>query len=83
MKNANKRKFSQDEDEKLYELVKTFGISNGITIKRYFNNRTTRQWKDRWRLYLAEKLFNRLLSHEIAYFENELILSGKISFKTH
>jgi hypothetical protein len=76
MKKENKRKFYQDEDEKLSELVKTFGISNWITIKRYFNNRTTRQLKDRWRIYLDPQVNQEEWTKE----EDQLLIEKQNQF---
>jgi hypothetical protein len=33
-----------------------YNISDWISIKRYFLNRTTRQLRDRWNLYLNPKI---------------------------
>jgi N-methylhydantoinase B/oxoprolinase/acetone carboxylase alpha subunit len=52
MKVNSKAKFSSSEDELLKELIKRFGTNSWIKIKQYFSNRTTRQLRERWRLYL-------------------------------
>jgi hypothetical protein len=76
MKQASKRKFSSDEDAKLSHLVKILGTSNWIAIKRYFNNRTTRQLKERWRLYLDPKVKQEPFTNE----EDELLIEKQKQF---
>jgi hypothetical protein len=52
MKVNSKAKFSPSEDELLKELIRRFGTNSRIKIKQYFSNRTTRQLRERWKLYL-------------------------------
>jgi myb proto-oncogene protein len=56
MKQAGKRKFTPEEDVKLIGLINRFGTSSWIVVKRYFFNRTTRQLRDRWHLYLDPRI---------------------------
>lgn len=48
-----KRKFTQEEDEKLRELVQDHGQKQWDVIARNFTDRTARQCRDRWKHYLS------------------------------
>jgi hypothetical protein len=76
LKKTIKRKFSPDEDKKLLELVKAFGTSDWITIKQYFKDRTTRQLKDRWRLYLDPQINQEIWTNE----EDQLLIEKQKQF---
>ena len=45
--------FSEEEDERLKELVKQYGTNNWIRISMNMKDRSVRQCKDRWTFYLS------------------------------
>jgi hypothetical protein len=73
MKVNLKAKFSRSEDELLKELIERFGTNNWIKIKQYFSNRTTRQLRERWTLYLNPNVNQSLWTKE----EDQLLLEGQ------
>ena len=52
-KTKNIRRFTQEEDDQLKELVKLYGESNWIMISCKMEHRNSRQCKDRWEEYLS------------------------------
>jgi hypothetical protein len=73
MKGNSKAKFSQSEDDLIKALVENFGTHNWINIKHYFTNRTTRQLRERWVLYLNPNIDQTQWSKE----EDDLLLEGQ------
>ena len=48
--------FSKDEDERLRFLVKAYGENNWYLISNHMQNRTVRQCRERWQLFLSSKI---------------------------
>ena len=51
-----KQKFSVEEDQKLINIVKTYGENNWEKIAKLMPNRNHRQCRDRWNFYLNPNL---------------------------
>jgi hypothetical protein len=73
MKANSKAKFTPSEDELLKELIERLGTNNWIKMKGYFSNRTTRQLRERWRLYLNPNINQNPWTKE----EDQLLLEGQ------
>jgi hypothetical protein len=73
MKINSKEKFSSTEDEQLKALVEKNGTNDWIGIKRYFFNRTIRQLRERWKLYLNPTINQSSCTKE----EDHLLLEGQ------
>ena len=48
-----RQKFTQEEDQKLIELVNEHGTSNWVLIASLMENRNPRQCRERWKHYLS------------------------------
>ena len=57
-KGGTRQKFIQDEDEKLRELVKQYGVTDWKAIAGLMPNRTPRQCRERWKNYLSPDVTN-------------------------
>jgi hypothetical protein len=73
MKTNSKAKFSSTEDELIKAMVERFGTNHWIEMKRYFSNRTTRQLRERWELYLNPTINQSSWTKE----EDQLLLEGQ------
>lgn len=51
-RSVKKQKFTPEEDKKLLELIKTYGLFDWESISDEMPNRTPRQCRDRWNYYL-------------------------------
>lgn len=51
-KPVKKNKFSAEEDQKLQELIKKYGLFDWESISEEMQTRTPRQCRDRWNYYL-------------------------------
>lgn len=69
-KNKPRSHFSKEEDEKIKELVKTFGKKNWSVIALFMKGRSAKQCRDRYCNYLIPGYFNGEWSKE----EDELLL---------
>lgn len=58
MKSHQKIKFSQEEDQKLIELVNLYGENNWGTITLFMQGRNIRQCRERWKHYLSPYVSN-------------------------
>ncbi|KAH0788984.1 Myb-like DNA-binding domain containing protein [Histomonas meleagridis] len=54
----SRRKFSNEEDEKLKSLVLTYGTNDWRNIASQMNNRNARQCRERWKHYLSPSVSN-------------------------
>ena len=54
----HRNRFSPNEDIKLIQLVKQFGVNSWEKIQKFMPKRTTRQIKDRWYQYLSPDVHN-------------------------
>ena len=61
---ASKHMFTKSEDEKLAQLVKTFGVNDWSRIVKHMPNRNLRQCKERWTYYLDPNINNALYTLE-------------------
>ena len=52
------QKFTPEEDEKLKNLVKTYGTNDWKTISSLIPNRSQRQCRERWKNYLSPDVSN-------------------------
>lgn len=57
-KSHQKLKFSQDEDQKLIELVNQYGENDWGTITLFMKGRNIRQCRERWKHYLSPEVSN-------------------------
>lgn len=55
---TSKRLFTEEEDQKLAELVSCFGTKNWKTVSLFMIDRTPRQCRERWKYYLAPEVEN-------------------------
>ncbi|OHT10833.1 hypothetical protein TRFO_19820 [Tritrichomonas foetus] len=69
-KKITRRKFTQEEDEILKNLVSTYGPTDWGTISNHFVNRTARQCRDRWKHYISPEVVTGNWTEE----ENQLLL---------
>lgn len=74
-----KKKFSKGEDEKLANLVTTYGPKDWKTLALYMPGRTARQCRERWKYYLNPSPSSKKWTKE----EDELLLSKYEEFGTH
>ncbi|KAH0796095.1 Myb-like DNA-binding domain containing protein [Histomonas meleagridis] len=54
----SRRKFSNEEDEKLKSLVSTYGTNDWRNIASHMENRNPRQCRERWKHYLSPSVSN-------------------------
>lgn len=59
-----KNKFSAEEDEKLRELVSIYGHDNWREIIKHIPQRTVRQCRERWFLYISPEVSNKSWTKE-------------------
>lgn len=69
-KGVKKQKFTPEEDQKLLDLVKKYGLFDWESIAEDMNNRTARQCRDRWNYYLNPDVRNNNWTEE----EEKLLL---------
>jgi hypothetical protein len=65
-----RRRFSDEEDNKLAMLVQYFGANNWVLISHWMKNRTVRQCKERWELFLSPFVNRKQFTKE----EDDLII---------
>ena len=71
MVKSKHRRFSNEEDKKLKELVNKHGDKDWIIISSYMPGRNSRQCRERWNNYLSPKINRR----EFTIEEDQIILS--------
>ena len=54
----SRRKFTNEEDEKLKNLVSTYGAGDWRNIAAHMDNRNARQCRERWKHYLSPSVSN-------------------------
>jgi hypothetical protein len=71
-----KWRFTEQEDKKLIDLIGKYSEFQWEEIKKQFPNRSLRQLKDRWRLYLDPRIKKSSWTPE----EDLLLLNGQFEF---
>lgn len=56
--------FSQQEDDKLKQLVSKYGDDNWIRVSKEMNGRNMRQCRERWKHYLSPSVTNKKWTEE-------------------
>ena len=74
-----RNKFTKEEDERLLELVKTFGTKNWQEISRYMPQRCGRQCRDRYNNYLYQNFRKGKWTKE----EDEIIIKKYFEIGAH
>ena len=70
------KKFSHEEDQKIIEYVKLFGLYNWNKISLFFKNRTSKSLKERYYNFINPKINNFAWTLE----EDQLLIKKSIEF---
>jgi hypothetical protein len=57
-KQITRRKFSPEEDDLLRRVIAQYGTNDWVLVAQYFQGRTPRQCRDRWKNYVSPEVVN-------------------------
>jgi hypothetical protein len=71
-----KKPFTQEEDKLIEEYIQEYGMQNLKELEKTLRNRSTRQIRERYRLYLGSNVNHSPFSAQ----EDELLLTSFVQF---